>query len=150
MIKHAKSITSRDKGKNGSLVSKKTIHMKHNMVGWFEIPVHDMDRAKTFYETVFKVELSIQNFGGILMGWFPFSEDQAGAAGTLIKQDSYIPSQEGTLVYFISDDVASELSRVEAAGGTVYQSKTQISPEHGYMAVFIDTEGNRVALHSKM
>ena len=79
--------------------------MKHNMVGWFEIPVHDMDRAKTFYETVFKVELSIQNFGGILMGWFPFSEDQAGAAGTLIKQDSYIPSQEGTLVYFISDDV---------------------------------------------
>ena len=119
------------------------------MVSWFEIPVSDMDRAKTFYETVFKVNIDIQNFGGILMGWFPFLENKPGAAGTLIKQESYIPSQEGTLVYFNSDDVANEINRVEAAGGKVYQPKTQISPEHGFMAVFIDTEGNRVALHSQ-
>lgn len=122
--------------------------MKHNMVGWFEIPVNDMDRAKTFYESVFKVTLDIQDFGGVLMAWFPFDETKSGAAGTLIKQESYIPSQEGTLVYFVCDDVANEIGRVEAAGGTVYQPKTQISPEHGNMAVFIDTEGNRVALHS--
>ncbi|MDG5492348.1 VOC family protein [Psychroserpens sp. SPM9] len=122
--------------------------MKHNMVGWFEIPVHDMDRAKAFYETVFKVDIAIHNFGGILMGWFPFDEKKPGATGTLIKQESYIPSQEGTLVYFVCDDVANEIGRVEAAGGTIYQSKTEISPEHGHMAVFIDTEGNRVALHS--
>lgn len=122
--------------------------MEHNMVGWFEIPVSDMNRAKAFYEKVFKVTLDIQNFGGILMGWFPFAEGKPGAAGTLIKQESYIPSQKGTLVYFVCDDVADEIGRVEAAGGTIYQPKTQISPEHGYMAVFIDTEGNRVALHS--
>lgn len=118
------------------------------MVGWFEIPVSDMDRAKTFYETVFKVEILIQDFGGILMGWFPFAEGKEGAAGTLIKQESYIPSQEGTLVYFMSDDVQNELDRVEEAGGKIYQPKTEISPEHGFMGVFIDTEGNRVALHS--
>ena len=122
--------------------------MKQNMVGWFEIPVSDMPRAKSFYEKVFKVKIEIHDFGGILMGWFPFAEDKPGASGTLIQQDTYIPSQEGTLVYFVCDDVANEIGRVEAAGGKVYQPKTQISPEYGYMAVFIDTEGNRVALHS--
>ncbi|MBC3757709.1 VOC family protein [Hyunsoonleella sp. SJ7] len=123
--------------------------MEKNMVGWFEIPVSDMDRAKAFYETVFEVKLDVQNFGGLLMGWFPFVEGKEGAAGTLIKQESYIPSQEGTLVYFMSEDVQNELDRVEGAGGKIYQPKTEISPEHGYMAAFIDTEGNRVALHSR-
>ncbi|PWK17957.1 VOC family protein [Xanthomarina spongicola] len=123
--------------------------MKHNMVGWFEVPVNNMERAKKFYETVFKVEISIQDFGGILMGWFPDRGNVPGAQGTLIKQDTYVPSQEGTLVYFVSENVQNELDRVEAAGGSIYQPKTQISPEHGYMAVFIDTEGNRIALHSR-
>jgi predicted enzyme related to lactoylglutathione lyase len=123
--------------------------MKHNMVGWFEIPVNDMDRARTFYETVFKVDIQVVDFGGLLMGWFPDRGEVPGAQGTLIKQESYIPSVEGTLVYFISEDLQNELNRVEAAGGTIYQPKTQISPEHGYMGVFIDSEGNRVALHSR-
>lgn len=123
--------------------------MKYNMVGWFEIPVNDMDRAKAFYESVFRVEIKVVDFGGLLMGWFPDRGDVQGAQGTLIKQESYIPSQEGTLVYFISDDVQNELDRIEAAGGKIYQPKTQISPEHGYMGVFIDSEGNRIALHSR-
>ncbi|WP_298904286.1 VOC family protein [uncultured Psychroserpens sp.] len=123
--------------------------MENNMVGWFEIPVHDMDRAKLFYESVFNVDIAIHDFGGMLMGWFPFDEKKPGATGTLIKQESYVPSQEGTLVYFMSKDVQQELDRIEDAGGIIYQPKTEISPEHGYMAVFIDTEGNRVALHSQ-
>ena len=106
------------------------------MVGWFEIPVNDMDRARAFYEEVFKVEIQIVDFGGILMGWFPDRGNVVGAQGTLIKQESYVPSQEGTLVYFLSDDVQNELDRVESAGGIIYQPKTQISPEHGYMGVF--------------
>jgi len=124
--------------------------MEYNMVGWFEIPVSDMDRARQFYETVFKINIHVVDFGGILMGWFPDRGDVPGAQGTLIKQDSYIPSQEGTLVYFISENVQIELDRIEKAGGKVYQPKTHISPEHGYMGAFIDTEGNRVALHSKV
>jgi hypothetical protein len=123
--------------------------MKHNMVVWFEIPVSDMDRAKTFYETVFKVKIEVVNFGGLLMGWFPDRGEVNGARGTLIKQESYIPSKEGTLVYFGCDDLQNELDRVEKAGGKIYQPKTEISPEHGCMGVFIDTEGNRVALHSQ-
>ena len=123
--------------------------MSRNMVVWFEIPVSDMERAKTFYEHVFEVSINVVDFGGLLMGWFPDRGEAHGANGTLIKQESYIPSQEGALIYFNSDDVQNEISRVEAAGGKIYQPKTQISPEHGYMAVFIDTEGNRVALHSR-
>lgn len=119
------------------------------MVVWFEIPVTDMDRAKKFYEEVFKVTIKVVDLGGLLMGWFPDRGDAHGATGTLIKQESYIPSQEGTLVYFSSEDVQQQIDRVAAAGGSIYQPKTQISPEYGYMAVFIDTEGNRIALHSR-
>jgi len=119
------------------------------MVVWFEIPVSDMDRAKKFYETVFKIKIEIVDLGGLLMGWFPDLGKANGARGTLIKQESYIPSQEGTLVYFGCDDLQNELNRVEKAGGKIYQPKTEISPEHGCMGVFIDTEGNRVALHSQ-
>lgn len=122
--------------------------MKHNMVSWFEIPVSDMERAIRFYEKVFEFKLNAQDFGGLLMAWFPNTENAPGASGTLIKQESYIPSKEGTLVYFHSEDVNNELGRVEEAGGDVYLKKTQISPEYGYMGVFIDSEGNRVALHS--
>lgn len=83
------------------------------------------------------------------MGWFPDIGNANGATGTLIKQKSYIPSQEGALAYFGSKNVENELDRIEKAGGKIHQPKTQISPEHGYMAVFIDTEGNRVVLNSQ-
>lgn len=124
--------------------------MKQNMVGWFEIPVEDMNRAQKFYEAVFSVTIQVQDFGGVLMGWFPFAEDKPGASGSLIKQESYTPSSsDGVLVYFASVDVAIELAKVEAHGGKIIQGKTQISPEIGYMAIFIDSEGNRIALHSR-
>lgn len=122
--------------------------MQQNMVAWFEIPVNNMDRAKKFYETVFKLDINVVDFGGLKMGWFPSKGEAYGATGTLIKQESYVPSQEGTLVYFHSEDVTTELNRVEAAGGTIYKPKTHISPEHGFMGVFIDSEGNRIALHA--
>ena len=123
--------------------------MNHNTFAWIEIPVNDMDRAVKFYEKVLDVTLQPVDFGGLKMAWFPNKENAPGATGTLIQQESYIPSEEGALVYIYSEDVQQELDRVEAAGGKIYQPKTQISPEHGYMGVFIDSEGNRVALHSR-
>ena len=124
--------------------------MEHNMVGWFEIPVTDMERAKAFYDNVFSVEIQIQDFGGTLMGWFPFAEGKTGASGSLIKNDAYKPSDlYGALIYFSSTDVNIEVGKVEEAGGKILQAKTQISPDIGYMAVCLDTEGNRFALHSR-
>lgn len=118
------------------------------MVSWFEIAVSDMDRAKTFYETVFDISISVMDFDGTLMGWFPNLEDTFGATGSLIQNSNYVPSQDGALVYFMSNDAQVELDRVEGAGGEIFQGKTKISDEHGFMAVFLDTEGNRIALHS--
>jgi predicted enzyme related to lactoylglutathione lyase len=109
-----------------------------------------MSRAQKFYETVFKVTIHVQDFDGVKMGWFPQTGDKTIASGSLIQQESYIPSKtDGALVYFASDDVANELALIPNAGGTISQGKTHISPEIGYMAVFIDTEGNRIALHAK-
>ncbi len=121
-----------------------------NMVVWFEIPVTDMDRAIRFYESVLGVKLERHPMGAFEMAWFPMIEGAAGAAGALMRHQKYVPSVEGPLVYFSarSGDLANELARVESSGGKILVSKTQISKEYGYMAVILDTEGGRVALHS--
>lgn len=124
--------------------------MKTNAVGWFEIPVLSMNRAVKFYESVFGVKLYVDEVGPILMGWFPHDPKKPGASGALVyNEDFYKPSTEGSLVYFNSNDVAVEIGKVKSAGGEVIQGKTLISEEIGYMALFLDSEGNRIALHSK-
>jgi predicted enzyme related to lactoylglutathione lyase len=124
--------------------------MEHNMVGWFEIPATNIERAKTFYDKVFDIEIKIQDFGGVQMGWFPFAEGKMGASGSLIQHEAYQPSDsKGVLIYFSSGDLNIEMERVEEAGGKIVQPKTQISPDIGFMGIFIDSEGNRVALHSR-
>ncbi|MDT7832970.1 VOC family protein [Flavobacteriaceae bacterium S356] len=128
--------------------------MEVNMISWFEIPVNDMNRAKKFYEAVFQVPISINDFGGILMGWFPPAEDitAPGISGSLVQHEEYVPSRtHGPLVYFNSQsgDIDHELGRIEEAGGTILKPKILISNEVGYMAVIVDTEGNRIALYNK-
>ena len=120
---------------------------KANLVNWFEIPVNDMARAKTFYEAVFDLELSLNDIGPLQMAWFPFDQDAPGATGTLIKADSYIPSHHGSLVYFSVDDIEDNLNKVNKNGGNTLNPKMSIG-ENGFVAHFEDCEGNRVALHS--
>ncbi|WP_018478122.1 VOC family protein [Pontibacter roseus] len=126
---------------------------KNNVVGWFEIPVNDMARAIRFYSAVFDFEMESQQFGDEEMAWFPWSESGSGASGSLVKHETlYKPSADGTIVYFSSPsgDLSHELARVEKAGGKVLREKSLITEEIGYMALFLDTEGNRVALHSRV
>lgn len=121
------------------------------MVGWFEIPVENMERAVKFYQEVFSVELTFAEFGPELMAWFPMDNNLPGAPGALVKNDeAYTPSAKGVLIYFsaMSGDLNVELNRIEEAGGNVLMPKTLITEEIGYMALFLDTEGNRIALHS--
>ncbi len=123
--------------------------MEQNLVGWFELPVTDMERAKRFYETVFGITIQVHDLGGLIMGWFPNDHSKPGATGSLVQHEMYNPSAtEGPLIYFSCKDLANELGRVEAAGGAIQRPKTQIGEGHGFMATFLDTEGNRVALHS--
>ncbi|HTL81153.1 MAG TPA: VOC family protein [Bacteroidia bacterium] len=121
-----------------------------NTLNWFEVPVADFDRAKKFYETVFGVELFVMDFGGFKMGLFPSEPGNGKLTGAICHGEWYKPSQDGALVYFNANpDLSDCLARVEKAGGKVIRPKTQISPEYGNMAMFIDSEGNRVAMHSQ-
>jgi predicted enzyme related to lactoylglutathione lyase len=125
---------------------------KNNAVGWFEIPVTDMERAVRFYERVFGLILERHTMGSLDMAWFPGVQTGLGASGSLVHSpEFYKPSENGTLIYFTahSGDVSKELSRAECAGGKVVLKKTLISDEIGYMGVMLDTEGNRIALHSR-
>ncbi|MGY8914424.1 MAG: VOC family protein [Flavobacteriales bacterium] len=124
--------------------------MEHNMIGWFEIPVTDMDRAKEFYETLFNITIEVHDLDGFQMGWFPYAPGKSGAAGSLVKHDMYDSSEKsGPLIYFSCQDVSEPLGKVEKAGGKIIQAKKEIGGGHGFMALFIDTEGNRLALHSQ-
>lgn len=123
--------------------------MKNNPVGWFEIPVTDMDRAAKFYETVFDVELTRTTVGQDEMAWFPWDEKAKGATGSLVKTEGHEPCHKGIRIYFTSPDASTELGRVESAGGKVVKPKTIITPEIGYCGEFRDTEGNQVAIHSR-
>ncbi|MDX2002075.1 MAG: VOC family protein [Chitinophagales bacterium] len=124
--------------------------MDYNVVGWFEIPVTDMDRALRFYENVFQVKMQRQQFGDEDMAWFPFIEGK-GASGSLVKQpEFYRPSKDGILIYFTAPEgITPELERVKENGGTVLLDRKLIAEDIGYMALFLDTEGNRIALHSR-
>lgn len=125
--------------------------MEQNLIGWVEIPVTDMDRARTFYEAVFKFEIQVHPLGELVMGWFPYAQGKEGAPGSLVQhREAYKPSEtHGPVIYFSCKDLQEELDRVEAAGGHILQPKTQISEDIGFMALFRDSEGNRIALHSR-
>ena len=122
-----------------------------NMVTWFEIPVENMERAISFYETVFNVKLTRYTSGPAQIAAFPLIEKVPGSPGSLVLSPNFgSPSSNSTLMYFNagSGDLQNELSRVEAAGGKILQEKTLITKENGYMAVMLDSEGNRIGLHS--
>jgi uncharacterized protein len=123
---------------------------KHNVVGWFEIPVTNMNRAMKFYSKVFDVELSRSNDGKRDMAMFPWIQKTIGAGGTLVYHKDYAPSKKGILVYFtaFSGDLKKELGRVRKAGGKVLMNKTTIGKGMGHIGMFLDSEGNRIALHS--
>lgn len=127
----------------------KNLCVMKNLINWFEIPVSDMDRAVAFYSKLLDGPIQVEDFGGFLMGWLPM-ENQQAVGGSLVKHETYVPSHHGSLVYLNgNDDLSVMLGRVESAGGKILSGKTQITPEIGYMAIFEDSEGNRIALHSQ-
>lgn len=118
-----------------------------NMLNWFEIPVSNFERGKKFYETIFACSIEGMDFGGVQMGFLP--SDEGKVSGALCSGPDYKPSMDGSLIYLNANpDLNEALGKVEAAGGKILLAKKQISPEYGYMALFADSEGNRMALHS--
>jgi predicted enzyme related to lactoylglutathione lyase len=119
--------------------------MPANAVHWFEIPATDLQRAVRFYNQVLGLDMSPFEMFNCQMAMFPA---EGGVGGAVIQQAGCLPGASGTVVYLdCGPDLSIPLEKVAAAGGTVVMPKTSIG-EHGFCAQFLDTEGNRVGLHS--
>ena len=122
-----------------------------NAISWFEIGTTDLDRATKFYETIFQVKLAPLDLDNIKMRMFPIDDMMRGVGGALVFTNGFHKpsSTDGPLIYLNGNpDLQNILGRVEAAGGKIMVPKTEISPDYGFMGVFIDSEGNRIGLHS--
>lgn len=124
----------------------------NHTINWFEIAATDLERAKTFYETILNIKMQILTdtaMGGYSMAFFAYPGNTTIVSGALVQSKDFIPCDHGTLVYLNANpDLSVVLDRIEDAGGKITMPKTLIAPEIGYMAVFIDSEENKVALHS--
>lgn len=120
----------------------------NHFITWFEIPVRNMQRAAKFYSDIFGKEVQTMDTGDTKMGFLPFQGE--GVTGALCEGEKYIPSDKGVLPYLNGgEDLQNVLAKVENAGGKIILNKTLVREDIGYYALIIDTEGNRVALHSK-
>lgn len=120
-------------------------------ISWFEIPSTDLDRATKFYETIFNVTLIPMDMPSIRMRMFPVEDQVNGIGGAVVHSGGFHkPSlTDGPLIYLNGNpDLQQVLDRVVGAGGSIMVPKTEISPEYGFMAVIVDSEGNRIGLHS--
>lgn len=119
-----------------------------NPTSWFDIPATDFERAKKFYATILEVQLEDYPMVDGKYAVFPHSTEKHGASGAILQMKDVNPSMDGVTIYLDGgDDLNVPLGRVENAGGKVLMPKTQIG-ENGFMALFSDTEGNRLAFHS--
>jgi len=118
-----------------------------NAINWFEIPAANHERAVKFYSQILGANLQPMEMAGVKMAFLPADDGDIG--GAICSGEGYKPSAEGTLVYLnAGEDLSAPLSKVEKAGGKVVMPKTKISDEIGYMAYIMDSEGNKIALHS--
>ena len=118
-------------------------------ISWFEIPVYDFEHAEAFYNHILGIKLHRGESNGCLMGVFTGGDDE-GVHGAIVKGDGYIPCDHGSIVYLNGGkDLNNILSKVEEAGGSIILSKTFVDKSVGYIALFYDTEGNRIGLYSK-
>ena len=120
-----------------------------NSINWVEIPVINFEVAKEFYSRIYDYEMTESTMGTNRMGFLPMDPDSQGVGGAIVQGSGYIPSSLGAKVYLNGGkDLFTVLNRVIAAGGAIIHPKTKISDDIGYFAVFEDTEGNHLAIHS--
>jgi len=120
-----------------------------NSIDWFEIPVLNFDRAKEFYSRIYNYEMTETSINSLRMGLLPMDRDANGIGGAIVQGNDFIPTSLGVKVYLnAGKDLMEVLNRVIAAGGEIIVQKTKINDEFGYFAMFEDTEGNHISLHS--
>jgi predicted enzyme related to lactoylglutathione lyase len=124
-----------------------------NTVYWIEIPAKNFERAKSFYETIFNITMNLVPMPRGKYAIFPLDPAALGAGGAIVEGEGYEPSEKGAIIYMDrGDDLSGPLSKIEKAGGKILLPKTKngANGEFGFIAHFIDSEGNRMGLHSNM
>lgn len=118
-----------------------------NLISIVEIPTTDFARAVSFYQSVLSIKIEEVDMDGVQMGVLPTDGETVNVV--LVRGAEYKPSVDGTIVYLhAGDDLQIALNKIESNGGKVIVPKTEISPEMGFFAMFLDTEGNKLGLHS--
>jgi predicted enzyme related to lactoylglutathione lyase len=130
------------------IINIKTNNMKH-AIDWFGIPSKDFERAVNFYQSILSSELKANEVGGMKVAILPHNREEHGVGGAIYHGPGNEPAGHGTIVYLHADsDLATVLTKVEQYGGKIVMAKTPIG-ENGFIAQFLDSEGNRVGLHSE-
>lgn len=120
-----------------------------NTLNWFEIPATDFARAKTFYATVLDAHIQEDTNPRMQYAYLPSDPQKGGFGGAIACGENFVPTMTGTTVYLDGgNDLSVPLARVESAGGKVILPKTAIGENRGFIALIIDTEGNKVGFHS--
>lgn len=120
-----------------------------NALNWFEIPVTDLARAKRFYGSLLQTELREETMAGTSMAILPYDREKGGVGGALVAGPQFVPGSQGAVVYLnAGKDLDGALARVKSGGGKVVMERVELPNNIGSIAHFLDTEGNRVALHS--
>jgi len=119
-----------------------------NSLNWFEIPAKNIKRSKKFYESIFGIKMEEMEMNGMQMAFFPWKEGSGKANGGLVQSDMHKPSKDGAVIYLNANPKLDKvLAKIDKSGGKVVMPKVKAG-DFGFMAYFIDTEGNKVALHS--
>jgi uncharacterized protein len=116
-----------------------------NPVGYFEIPVTDMERAIGFYQSIFEYSLERETIDGYDMALFPFADGAQGATGALVKGEAYVPAKSGPILYFRVTNIDATLNKAKTAGAAILYAKKDVGAA-GFVAEIEDSEGNRIAL----
>ncbi len=141
------TVNLKSKIREANLLKLKQKTIFKNFVTWFEIPAYNHYRSVAFFNYIYGIEITSVEINGLAMGFFPA---ESGIGGAIVTGPGCVPSEIGPLIYLNGgEDLNMVLSKVNEAGGRVVMEKTYISDAAGYFALFIDSEGNRLALHSK-
>lgn len=141
------TVNLKSKLREAALNKQKEQAVFKNFVSWFEIPAYNHYRSVAFYNYIYGIQMTSVELNGFAMGFFPA---ESGIGGAIVTGPGCVPSEIGPLLYLNGgEDLNNVLSKVNEAGGRVVMEKTFLSESAGYFAMFIDSEGNRLALHSK-